>query len=194
MKFNSIFLKMLTVGLFFFNSVSFGMKKLPFGLCLGLGETAAGAEVFNKYNFQQAVDKMDFEKIIALLGAPGAAPGVDVNYITKSGNTALMLASIRGHLCAIIALLAKQGINVNYADELGNTALIYAIKHGNLDMINALLAKQGINVNHANKVGNTALIFALLSDNLDVLKTIGITTENKELELYTNKEIKNGRC
>src|SRR3990167_4286428 len=161
MKFNSIFLKMLTVGLFFSNSVSFGMNEFT----LGLGETTAGAEVFNKYNFQQAVDQMvgvvdqavanvNFNKIKALLAA--AAPGVDVNYAHKYGYNALMLAAKSGHTDIVKLLLAMPEINVNAAANNGRTALILAAQFGDTDMVRLLLAMPDINVNAAANNGDTA--------------------------------------
>src|SRR3990167_4943003 len=177
MKFNSIFLKMLTVGLFFSNSVYFGMNEFT----LGLGETAADAEAFNNYNFQRAVaqaaevvDQDDFDVNFKKINALLAAPGVDVNAASKTGITALILAVGRDYPDMVKLLLAKPGINVNAADYIDRyTALTLAAQFGKTDIVRQLLAIPEINVNYAiGYNGKTALMLAVDEGNTDIVNLL----------------------
>ena len=72
--------------------------------------------------------------------------------------TALMGASLNGHLDVVRALLAaKANVNAKYSD--GMTALMMASSKGNLDLVQALLA-EGADVNAKTSNGVTALMLA----------------------------------
>ena len=96
--------------------------------------------------------------------------GANVN-AKKNGNTALMLASIKGHLDVVRALLDK-GAEVNARSaEYGMTALMLASDAGHLYVVQALLDK-GAEVNAKDNRGGTALMIASFKGNLDVVRAL----------------------
>jgi len=55
-----------------------------------------------------------------------------------AGYTALMLASIRGHV-DIVAALLNHSASINMANACGSTALMSASNYGRVDIIETLL-------------------------------------------------------
>lgn len=100
--------------------------------------------------------------------------GANVNAVTPSGRTALMLASYRGH-SDIVAILIQNGADVDIKDNLkGMTALMFAIDSINstsnqykvLTIIN-LLIQNNANINAQTKEGKTALMMVCQKCNPD---------------------------
>ncbi len=85
---------------------------------------------------------------------------INVNAINKEGNTALMLASIKGHAKTIDALLEDPNLDVNVRNTDGITALMLAAANGYVAAVRSLANDARIDVNVATKSGRTALIWA----------------------------------
>lgn len=85
--------------------------------------------------------------------------GADLNAQTKSGNTALIIATTNYRCFSCIRLLLRRGADPNLQNKAGNTALFYAADSGFFDVVK-LLVKYGINVNIKNKAGETALCYS----------------------------------
>ena len=85
--------------------------------------------------------------------------GVDVNaQYSSTGGTALMYASLRGHL-EIVKYLISKGADVNAKNDDGWTALMYASLRGHLEIVKYLISK-GADINAKNDNGLTALMAA----------------------------------
>ena len=132
----------------------------------------------------------DLEKVKECL-----ANGANVNFRTKNGKTALMLASWYKNI-EIVKLLVENRANVNFIDKHNNSALYYAktdeiwdylkpkVKNinndlafincamrGNLEQVKHFLSlSKGASINTKNKSGKTALMYASLTGNLAVVK------------------------
>ena len=82
--------------------------------------------------------------------------GADVNALTSSGETPLILASRNGHLqCVSLLTLANADKNVA-ENKYGNTALMAAVDGGFFEVVDAFLST-GADVNAVNKHGQSAL-------------------------------------
>ena len=160
--------------------VAIGCAILTLGLASGANPvTPDSVELF------RAVRTNDLTKVKSLIAA-----GVDVNARGSSyiGDTALMVASQRGNLEIVQALLdAKADVNAKSVvgadkttiraegfDEVwfnGGTALMYASFNNNLPVVKALLAaKADVNASKDNRM--TALMIACVSGNLDVARAL----------------------
>jgi 5-methylcytosine-specific restriction endonuclease McrBC regulatory subunit McrC len=103
---------------------------------------------------------------------------VNVNSRLNHGETALMLASMKGNI-KIVKLLLEYEANPNLQEEYGFTALMLASMKGNIKIVKLLLEYEA-NPNLQNKDGWTALMFAskvknLIFDgfrNLDIVKLL----------------------
>ena len=60
-----------------------------------------------------------------------------------TGNTALIKASINGHIDIVVALIAA-GANVNTANKAGNTAIYWAKCNGYTKIVNFLIANGAV--------------------------------------------------
>jgi ankyrin repeat protein len=107
------------------------------------------------------------------------ARGVDVNakadIISDWGKTALMEASLIGHV-DIVAALLKAGADVNAKDDYGDTALMFAAGKGHYDIVKLLL-DAGADVNLKN-TGNRSSALTIASKNghpkiVELLKKAG---------------------
>ena len=87
------------------------------------------------------------------LGRPGCVNAYDFN-----GDSALTLASVRGHAGVVASLLAA-GAHVDTADNGASTALLGACLYGH-DAVASLLVARGANVRARNRVGWTPLACA----------------------------------
>jgi ankyrin repeat protein len=92
--------------------------------------------------------------------------GINVNDRVDNGYTALMVASMKGHL-DIAKLLIEKGADVNTKDNNGGTALMVASSEGHLDIANLLIEK-GADVNTKSSKGITALRVALFYEKTQV--------------------------
>ncbi len=85
---------------------------------------------------------------------------INVNYVDKYGQTALIWACINGIESVAFKLLEKEGININQVNDRGETALMYACWNKMEIFALKLLEREDIDINHVNKYGNTALMCA----------------------------------
>jgi|GEM_PF-1673518 len=125
--------------------------------------------------------------------------GIDVNYKSRQGQTALMFAVNWSQKNTVELLLAK-GADVNAQNQRGKTALMYAAGGGYKDVVELLLAKganakdiggalmnaagkghidvvelliaKGADVNAKDQEGETALIFAASRGQKDVVELL----------------------
>ena len=103
--------------------------------------------------------------------------GADVNAVSSTGVTALMLAVIYENADTpdTVNALVEAGADINAADENGVTALMHAansraLAAGRADV--RALAAAGADVNAANCDGETALMFASESGNADAVNAL----------------------
>ena len=114
-----------------------------------------------------AIEKGNTEEALRII----QTSGIDLDAVlNKDGNTALIIASQRGYLDIVKALIAA-GADVNAASKDGNTALTVASSNGHLEVVKALIAKRA-DVNAADKDGNTALILASHAGHHDIMKAL----------------------
>ena len=97
------------------------------------------------------------------------ARGADVNEVTDIGWTALLLASRRGHIDVVEALLPA--VAVDTPGMHGNTALMEASKKGHLAVVELLLAAGAV-VGVRNVANDTALMFASEQGHADVARRL----------------------
>ena len=91
----------------------------------------------------------------------------DVNLRNASGDSALMMAALKGEN-QIIPLLLDAGAEQNYA---GWTPLIYAAFSGHLDTLNLLLDR-GADVNALAPNRSNALMFAARNGHIDIVRRL----------------------
>ena len=104
----------------------------------------------------------------------------------NTGKTALMFASLNGHLKVVETLIEKEA-NILEKTEEGYTALMFASLNGHLKVVETLI-KQGANILEKTKEGYTALMFASLNGHLKVVETLikqGANILEKTKEGYT---------
>jgi len=115
--------------------------------------------------------------------------GVDINYKTKRGKTALMIASSESNLDTV-KLLIDSGADLNLVSDGGGSALTYAAQKGNLE-IAKLLLRRGANVNPEQEENNsllaTPLMWAAINGHVDIVKLLikngaDINAKNKDGE------------
>ena len=94
----------------------------------------------------------------------------DINQVGNFGNTPLHVASVRGLLDEVNALL-EAGANVQAEGELGNSPLHDAAGQGHLSAVIRLL-ESGASATARNWDGNTAKDVALLMGHTDVVSAI----------------------
>jgi len=111
------------------------------------------------------LDAADLARVKSLIAAKA-----DVNANDEYGLTALILASMGGHVDVVRALLAaKADVNAQIND--GKTAPIFASGLGHVDVVRALLAAKA-DVNTKSNHGGTALMAASMSGNAKVVKLL----------------------
>jgi ankyrin repeat protein len=99
--------------------------------------------------------------------------GADVEAKDKFGDTALIIASIKGkteHI-EIVGMLLDKKADVNVKNKRDKTALIAASGMGHTKIVKILL-KKGADVNVVNKNGSTALQMAINNRHTDVVKLL----------------------
>ena len=123
---------------------------------------------------------------VAFLGIVEIAAAVldmkewDVNVADCTGNTALILAVMRGHSGVVKILLEREDINPNQADtKFGRTPLVWAARVGNEQVVKMLLEREDVNPNQADtKYGQTLLSWAAENGHEGVVKLL---LERKEV-------------
>jgi ankyrin repeat protein len=98
--------------------------------------------------------------------------GANVNAKNEHGDTALILASSRGYVGVVRALLNHDGVDVNIQGCDGDTALIGATRNGHSHVVCDLLNHDGVDVNIKDCAGYTALIEACISGHLEVVRAL----------------------
>jgi len=94
----------------------------------------------------------------------------DINSCDKDGDTALMWASMYGHI-EVVKLLLEAGADVNAKTIDGDTALKWASDYGHTEIVKLLL-EAGADVNAKDKWGNTALVKAIDSGYIKIVKLL----------------------
>lgn len=89
-------------------------------------------------DFIEAAKIGDIRKINSLLS------NVDINYKDSGGDTALILASMNGHI-DIVKILIEKGANIKDTNIVGETALMLASMNGHKDIVE-LLKKKDTNI------------------------------------------------
>ena len=112
---------------------------------------------------------------------------ININSKTKTGNTALILASLKENVKIVNILLQRKGIDINIQNCWKNTALICASKKGNKEIVKLLIERKEIDINIQNDLGNTALIEA---SNNKYLNIAFILSHYKNKKLKSKKEKK----
>ena len=107
--------------------------------------------------------------------------GVNVNYSSSEGKTALMFASEAGHEEVVQTLLLVKG-NVNLQDNTGRTALMVS----KTKEIFSLLLQSSADINILTHKGSTPLIIASVLGHISLVETL-IREHNNDPNL-PNKE------
>lgn len=105
------------------------------------------------------------EKAVATLLA--AKPRLETS--NALGETALMLACIKGNVTVMVRALLQAGASVNSAQ--GWSPLMYAAYQGNAEVDKALLAK-GASIDAINHNGTTALMLAARQGHVEVIDAL----------------------
>ncbi|MEM6780323.1 MAG: ankyrin repeat domain-containing protein [Pseudomonadota bacterium] len=98
--------------------------------------------------------------------------GEDINQTGKNGATALMYASLEGHVRVVELLLKYDELNVNQINAGKGTALMQAAVQGHIPAVKLLLSHNAIRVNMADENGVTALIFAVIKNHKNLVKEL----------------------
>lgn len=99
-----------------------------------------------------AAGRADNRVVKALLAA-----GAEVNYADSKGESAISVASYKGHLTTVKTLL-KAGADVNITPE-GQSLLMRIVKNNDL-LLAQVVISAGADVNYSDESGNTALKIA----------------------------------
>ena len=97
-------------------------------------------------------------------------PLEDVNQVGKLGERPLDVASGRGNMEEIAALV-EAGAEINAPGELGNTPLHEAVGQGHIKAVQFLL-DHGADRNAKNEFGNTPLDTAKLAERDDIVRLL----------------------
>jgi ankyrin repeat protein len=98
--------------------------------------------------------------------------GADVAKVTKSGRTALMIATLSNPSAETVGMLLKNGADASRVDQRGNNAFLSAVTGHDPDTIR-LLADFAGDVNRADPVfGGTPLMAAVSMRNFEVVKLL----------------------
>ena len=96
--------------------------------------------------------------------------GVDVDYKSSEGRTALMIASYAGHQ-QCVQMLTSANVNVDIQDNKGYTALMLATECNSIDIISHLLSVNA-SVNLQTQEDDTALTMACRNCLFDIVKLL----------------------
>uniref|UniRef100_A0A0G4GJZ2 Uncharacterized protein n=1 Tax=Chromera velia CCMP2878 TaxID=1169474 RepID=A0A0G4GJZ2_9ALVE len=98
----------------------------------------------------------------------------------ESGETALMLASCKGHT-DIVWLLVDANANVDMQDKSGMTALILASENGRTDIVR-LLVDAKANVDMQDSYGSTAMMLASENGHTDIVQLLVDGNANVDMQ------------
>jgi uncharacterized protein len=110
----------------------------------------------------------DLAGVVALLDGPDPPPIDSTD--ASMGWTALMEATMRGHVFVVGALLVR-GAQVNLKDVHGQTALCFAVLAGHYMLVDLLLSR-GADANLRTTSGMTALMHAARSNHRDIVEVL----------------------
>lgn len=121
--------------------------------------------------------------------------GALLNMRDSKGQTALMLATMRGQGNAYIALLDRRVTKVDVQDNDGNTALMLVIQHGSgrfswAPAESLILYRADVNIQ--NNAGETALMLAMHNGNEGLIRALlkaGAKTELKDSKGRTARDV-----
>lgn len=108
--------------------------------------------------------KLDSFRALALLAV---APGVDLEAVDASGQTALMMAAIKGHAPSV-KLLLDRGARV---DSDGWTALHYAASGGHAEVARMLILR-GANLDARSANGTTPVMLAARNEHFSTMELL----------------------
>jgi hypothetical protein len=137
-----------------------------FPLCYMLVKQGAGVDRHDSQGYtplQWAVLN-DYHEIAAFLLQNGAS--VDLRSTDPEQSTALMWASLKGHL-RMIQLLLSWGADANASDARGYTAIFHAVHYDQLFALHLLLHKRA-NVTHLDSEGHCVLHWAAYKGCFDI--------------------------
>jgi serine/threonine-protein phosphatase 6 regulatory ankyrin repeat subunit B len=97
---------------------------------------------------------------------------LDVNAADDKGDTALHVASDRGHTRIVELLLARPDIQINLRNQLGWSPLTKASFGGHVDVVRRLLARSDAEVNTVDHDGQTPLFHAVSNEQLEVVRLL----------------------
>ena len=112
-----------------------------------------------------AVKDCDITEVKLLINA-----GADVNKGNSYGNSALMWASINGHL-ECVELLIQNGAKVNAVSDACNSPLIFASWYGHCKCVKVLI-KNGADVNVKDFSGRSAFVCSKVKFQTDCIKVL----------------------
>jgi WD40 repeat protein len=127
-----------------------------------------------------AAEEGDEEKVRALI-----RKGANVNSRDEDGDTALMVAALRGLDSGTVNSLLANRANVNAKNKENDTALIFAASNDDSEILEALLNK-GAHINHQNDNGYTALIMASV-DNRRLANARVLVARGADLNLKSDR-------
>ncbi len=125
---------------------------------------------------ENAIETNNIAKVRELL-----ASGISPNAKIGDGDTALILASFKGHTETVKTLL-EAGANIDIQNKNDDTSLTMASFNGHTETVKTLL-EAGANINIQNKHGDTALMLASFNGHTETVKTL--------LEAGANIDIQN---
>lgn len=143
------------------------------------GLIQAGADIKEEYccALEDAAEKGYKDMVQTLLPVQGCdkrdysrSHFMDINYLNKHRDNALIKAAKHGHADVMQELLSA-GAKVNYQNHFGDTALVEAANGGHIQAVKALLQAKA-NVNAPNGNGTTALQIAMRTRNIDLLREL----------------------
>jgi ankyrin repeat protein len=98
--------------------------------------------------------------------------GFDINeQDLEGGFTALMGASLFGHLNAVDLLLIS-GADINIKDQSGMIALDYAVNESHLGVIRRMSSDPGLDRTTRDNQGHTVLVNAVIARNFEVVELL----------------------
>jgi ankyrin repeat protein len=106
-------------------------------------------------------------------------------------SSTLIMASERGYLEIVQALLGREGTDVNRSNSYGNTSLHYTAEEGHIEVARALL-QAGANVRKSNNNGQTPLHYASMEGYIEIVRALleaGAGADVRKLDAYTRSPI-----
>jgi ankyrin repeat protein len=114
-----------------------------------------------------------------------ASRGANVDAVNVERRTALIYASMYGHLGCVNILAGEYNANVQAVDRFGYTALSFAIENGHLEVVNALIGTHKASVEAGNIRGEDGALFIATqhsnSNMVDIINAL-INTHNADVE------------